>query len=142
MTAGPITVSPVTVRYAETDQMGIAHHANYLIWCELARTNHMRQQGVSYRTMEEQGVRLPVIDAQLRYRAAARYEVELEVRCWIREVSSRRVVFGYLVERPGDQRLLATATTSLIAVNSTHDVIRIPEPIRAKLVPAEDPVRF
>ena len=142
MTAGQITVSSVTVRYAETDQMGIAHHANYLIWCELARTNHMRQQGVSYRAMEEQGIRLPVIDAQLRYRAPARYEDELQVRCWIREVSSRRVVFGYLVERPGDQRLLATATTSLIAVNSTHDVIRIPEPIRVKLVPAEDPIRL
>ncbi len=142
MTAGQITVSSVTVRYAETDQMGIAHHANYLIWCELARTDHMRQQGVSYRAMEEQGVRLPVIDAQLRYRAAARYEDELQVHCWIRDVSSRRVVFGYLVERSGDQRLLATATTSLIAVNSTHDVIRIPEPIRANLVPVEDPVRF
>ena len=81
MTAGQITVSSVTVRYAETDQMGIAHHANYLIWCELARTDHLRQQGVSYRAMEEQGVRLPVIDAQLRYRAAARYDDELQVPC-------------------------------------------------------------
>jgi acyl-CoA thioester hydrolase len=137
-----ITTTEFRVRYAETDQMGIAHHANYLIWCEAARTDHMRAQGVSYRQLEEEGLRLPVVEAHLRFRASARYDDVLHIRCWVRETSSRRVVFGYLVERAADTRLLATAHTSLVAVDSTHAVTTIPPAIRNKLVPVADPVRL
>ncbi len=69
MTGLDVTVSSVRVRYAETDQMGIVHHAVYLIWCEQARTDHMREKGVSYRSLEAKGLKLPVVDARLRYRA-------------------------------------------------------------------------
>lgn len=139
---GTITAVELRVRYAETDQMGVAHHANYLIWCEFARTDHMRQRGVSYREIEQGGLRLPVVEARLRYRRPARYDDLLRIRCWIRDCSSRRVVFGYAVERQDDGRLLATAQTSLIAVDSTHAVTTIPTDIRDKLVPVSDPVRL
>ncbi len=130
------------VRYAETDQMGVAHHANYLVWCEFARTDHMRSQGVSYRDLEQRGLRLPVVDARVRYRQPARYDDLLRVRCWVRETSSRRVTFGYLVERADDGLLLATAQTALIAVDSEHAVTTIPRVVREKLVAVPDPIRL
>lgn len=141
MTDPDITVSPLRVRYAETDQMGIVHHAVYLIWCEQARTDHMREKGVSYKTLEASGLKLPVVDARLRYRAPARYEELLEIRCWVRDVSSRRVIFGYAVDRVDDGRLLATAQTSLIAVDSNHEITSLPQSVRTKFVPVSDPVR-
>lgn len=137
----PITAVELRVRYAETDQMGVAHHANYLIWCEAARTDHMRRHGVSYRTLEQGGLRLPVTKATLRYRAPARYDDLVRIRCWVRDASSRNVTFGYAIERPDDGRLLATAQTSLIAVDSTHAVTRLPASVRERLVPVPDPLR-
>lgn len=130
------------VRYAETDQMGVAHHANYLIWCEQARTDHMRALGVSYRKMEEQGLLLPVVDVRVRFRAAARFDDLLRVRCWVKDVASRRVVFGYVVERADDSLILATAETSLMALDSNYRRTTIPESVRQKMVPIADPVRM
>ena len=137
-----VSASEFPVRYAETDQMGIAHHANYLVWCEQARTDYMRRRGVSYARLEEQDLLLPVVEARLRYRAPARYEDLLRVKCWVREVTSRRVIFGYAVECANDGRLLATAQTSLLALNSNRERTAIPESVREKLVPVPDPVRL
>lgn len=137
-----VTAYELRVRYAETDQMGFAHHSHYLVWCEAARTDHMRRRGVSYRDLELQGLKLPVIDAQVRFRQAARFDDLLSVRCWVREVASRRVSFGYAVERCDDGLLLATAQTSLVAVDSNYVLTTIPADVRAKLVPVPDPVRL
>lgn len=137
-----VSTTEIRVRYAETDQMGIAHHANYLVWCELARTDHLRNLGVSYRQLEANGLRLPVVEAALRFRAPARYDDLLQIACWIREASSRRVVFGYAVKRLPDASLLATARTALVAVDSAHAVCTIPPEVRAKLLVMPDPVRL
>jgi acyl-CoA thioester hydrolase len=137
-----VSSSEFRVRYAETDQMGVVHHRHYLVWCELARTDHMRARGVSYRAMEERGLKLPVVEANLRYRQPARYDDRIRVRCWVREVASRRVTFGYSVERCDDDVLLATAQTSLIAVDSNHVLTSIPPEVREKLVAVPDPVRL
>ena len=102
----------------------------------------MRHLGVRYRDLEEQGLLLPVVEAHLRYRAPARYDDPVVVRCWVRDVSSRRVQFGYAVEHGETGRLLATATTALIAVDSSHALTTIPPDVRAKLVVAPDPVRL
>lgn len=132
----------VRVRYAETDQMGVAHHANYLIWCELARTRHMAEQGVNYRDLEADGLRLPVVDVHIRYRAPARYDDLVRVRCWVRKAASRMVEFGYAIERQEDNLLLATARTSLIAVDFNHAITRIPGDVRRLLAPVPDPIRL
>jgi acyl-CoA thioester hydrolase len=137
-----LTSVEVRVRYAETDQMGVAHHANYLIWCELARTRHMAQLGVSYRDLEASGVRLPVTEAHLRYRQPARYDDLLRVGCWVRDVRSRRVEFGYAVERLADGALLATVRTSLMAVDYNHVITTIPGEVRELMAPAPDPIRL
>ena len=137
-----VGATELRVRYAETDQMGIAHHANYLIWCELARTDFMRDLGVRYRELEEGGLLLPVVDVRLRYRAVARYDDLLRVRCWVREVATRRVIFGYAVDRSTDGQLLATAQTSLMALGSKHERTTIPDLVRQALVVVPDPVRL
>ena len=142
MTPASITAVDLRVRYAETDQMGVAYHAHYLVWCEVARTDHMRQRGVTYRALEGRGLRLAVVDAHVRYRLPARYDDVLAVRCWVRDVASRRVSFGYAIERPVDEALLATATTTLIALDASHALSTIPPAVRDALVTSPDPVRL
>ena len=132
------------VNYSETDQMGFVYHANYLIWLDMARTEHLRHTGVSYKEMEDAGVFLTVTEARIRYRRAARYDDLVRVRCWVRDLASRRVVFGYVVERgaPPTPELLATAETGLVALDRRWSPSRIPDDIMNRLHAAPDPVRL
>jgi acyl-CoA thioester hydrolase len=130
------------VNYSETDQMGFVYHANYLIWMDMARTEHLRERGVSYKELEAQGIFLAVTDVRIRYRQPARYDDLVKVRCWVRDLGSRRVIFGYAVEREETGELLATAETSLIALNTQHALSRIPEHVCDLLEPIPDPVRL
>lgn len=137
-----ISLIPIRVRYAETDQMGVVYHANYLVWCDMARTEHLRRAGLHYRDLEAAGTFLVVTEAGLRFRRPARFDDELTVRCWVRGVASRRVDFGYAIERPADDALLATAHTTLMALDGTHAPIRLAEDVRQALRPVADPVRL
>lgn len=141
MTAGVRSIQ-LRVRYAETDQMGIAHHSHYLVWCEDARTAFMRDSGVSYREMEAQGLLLAVTEASVRYRAPARYDDLLQVDCWVRERNRRKVVFGYAMYRAGETQCLASAQTSLMALDSRHGLSSIPPGVLSHLEPTVDPVRL
>ena len=137
-----ISAVETRVNYSETDQMGFVYHANYLIWMDMARTEHLRERGVSYKELEAQGIYLTVTDVQVRYRQAARYDDMIRVRCWVRDLGSRRVIFGYAIERAETDELLATAETSLIALNRQHALSRIPEHVCDLLEPTPDPVRL
>lgn len=137
-----ITTVELRVRYAETDQMRVAYHTHYLVWCEVARTDHMRLRGVTYRELEDQGLRLAVVEASVRYRQPARYDDLLSVRCWVREIASRRVVFGYAIDRPADDALLATAQTALIALDAHQRMSVVPDLVRSRLGAVADPVRL
>jgi len=139
---GVISAVRHRVNYSETDQMGFVYHANYLVWMDMARTEHLRERGVSYKELEEQGIFLAVTDVRVRYRQPARYDDLVQVRCWVRDRASRRVIFGYAIERAGTGELLATAETSLIALNHQHALSRIPEPVCDLLEPTPDPVRL
>ena len=141
MIAGVSSIE-LRVRYAETDQMGIAHHSNHVVWCEEARTSHLRESGISYREIEEKGLLLVVVEVQVRYRAPARYDDLLRVDCWVRDCNRRRVIFGYAIRRPADHNLLATAQTSLIALDSNHEIASLPPIVMERLVPVADPVRL
>jgi len=121
------------VRYSETDQMGFAHHGHYLAWCEMARTEHMRRLGVRYRDLEERGVRLAVADAHLRYAKPARYDDALTVTAWLTEAGSRRLAFGYRIERADDGATLATAETTLVSIDAQGRPARLPEDVIARL---------
>jgi YbgC/YbaW family acyl-CoA thioester hydrolase len=99
--SGPVAVSHVRVRYAETDQMGVAYYANYLVWFEVGRTEFLRSMGWSYRDMEAAGYVLPVIAASCAYHRPARYDDELEIRTRGALVSPIRLVFDYEILRGG-----------------------------------------
>ncbi|HQX81111.1 MAG TPA: thioesterase family protein [Vicinamibacterales bacterium] len=124
------STTTLRVRYAETDQMGVVYHANYLVWFEVGRTDLLRQLGWTYREMEKTGVRLPVIEVECTYRSPARYDDEIEVRTTGRLLSGVRVEFTYeAVVTPGGISS-AVGVTRHAAVNLDGRPCRLPERIR------------
>ena len=123
-------VSTIRVRYAETDQMGMVYHANYLVWFEVARTDLLRQFGWTYREMEQAGVRLPVIEAHCTYRRPARYDDEIEVRAVGRLLSPVRMEFSYEVVLTKDGTTAAVGTTRHAALTPDGRPCRLPARIR------------
>jgi acyl-CoA thioester hydrolase len=128
------------VNYSETDQMGVVYHARYLVWLDIARTEHLRLSGMSYRDLEAAGLRLVVGEVAVRYRQPARFDDEVRVRCWVRDLASRRIDFGYALEHAGDGRMLATAFTSLLALDHEMNFTRLPDAVRQALRPIADPM--
>jgi acyl-CoA thioester hydrolase len=105
----------VRVRYAETDQMGVVYHANYLVWFEVGRVELMRALGVEYKRMEiEDDCQIVVADLRCRYHHPARYDEVLRVRTRISESRNRVIRFAYELFRDADGQLLATAETTHI----------------------------
>lgn len=101
------------VRYAETDQMGVVYHANYLVWMEMGRVELCRELGVSYRDMEaNDGVLLAVASASCRYAYPARYDDEIAVRTTVARATSRLLEFGYEIRDVNSGRLLARGSTT------------------------------
>jgi acyl-CoA thioester hydrolase len=114
----------VTVRYAETDMMGIVYHANYLPWFEVGRTTLLKEIGVSYRRLEEEGFRLPVLEVAAKYLRPAVYDDTLEVTSTVRERPLLRIRIDYEVRR-GDE-LLATGNTLHAFVDREGRPVRPP----------------
>jgi acyl-CoA thioester hydrolase len=120
----------VEVRYAETDQMGVVHHANYVVWFELARTRLCALSGVHYAEIEEMGYFLMVTGVEVRYRRPARYGDTARVTCWNERYGSRGVRFAYEVTRGGE--VLVTGATDHVWVDrSTGRPCRTPAPLVA-----------
>jgi acyl-CoA thioester hydrolase len=140
--SGPVSETIVRVNYSETDQMGVAYHARYLVWLDVARCEHLRSTGLSYRELEASGLRLAVGEVAIRYRQPARYDDLLRVRCWVRDIASRRIVFGYAVENADTGLLLATATVSLLPLDASMVLCRLPDGVATRLAVAPDPVRL
>jgi acyl-CoA thioester hydrolase len=124
------SVSTLRVRYAETDRMGVAYHANYLVWFEVGRTDLLRTFGWSYREMEESGVILPVIEARCEYRQPSRYDDELEVRTEGRLLSPIRIQFDYQLVRRADEVASAVGMTVHAALDLNRRPCRLPERLR------------
>ncbi|TMQ73452.1 MAG: acyl-CoA thioesterase [Candidatus Eisenbacteria bacterium] len=98
----------IRVRYADTDQMGFAYYAHYLRWFEIGRAEMLRALGWSYRSVEEAGIQLPVLEARCRYQKPARYDDELTIQTGVLEVRRASVRFGYRVVREPDGEVLAS----------------------------------
>lgn len=118
------------VRYAETDQMGVVYHGNYFAWFEVGRVELLREVGWSYKALEADGFSLPVIEATCQYRHPARYDDWLEIRTTGRMTSPLRVEFTYELVRVEDDRVLATARTTHVAVTPEGKPCRLPAPLR------------
>jgi acyl-CoA thioester hydrolase len=118
------------VRYSETDQMGIVYHANYLPWCEVGRTELIRQVWKSYAEVEREGILLAVTDVSLRYHSSARYDDRIRVITTLEQVRSRSVTFDYRVERLDDDGRavrLVSARTVLTALDRAGVPRKLPE---------------
>ena len=121
------------VRYAETDQMGRAHHMHYLAWFELGRTELIRGTGMAYADMERQGTMLPVSHVEVEYRRGAGYDELVEIETRVSEVRSRTVTFSYRATGAEDGELLATGSTRLVCTDPAGRPTRIPDAARATL---------
>ena len=137
-----VSITEWRVNYSETDQMGVVYHARYLVWLDRARTEHLRRTGVSYADLERRGLRLAVGEARIRYRKPARYDDLIRIRCWVRDLASRRLTFGYAVEHTESGRLLATAETSLMVLDADFKWTRLPAEVVDRLPVSPDPVRL
>ncbi len=123
----------IRVRYAETDQMGRAHHRHYLVWCELGRTALMRDHGVSYAELEREGLLLPVSRVEISYRNPVFYDDVVRVETRVERVRSREIVFGYHLVRAADQATAARCRIVLISADARGRPIRLPDAVRASL---------
>lgn len=128
--AARISSSGVRVRYAETDQMGVVYHANYLVWFEIGRTDWLRETGWTYRAMEAEGFQLPVIEAHCEYKVGARYDDELEIRTTASQVSPVRIQFHYQVVRRDAGVTLAAGHTVHATIGPAGRPARLPDRIK------------
>ncbi len=114
------------MRFAETDQMGVAHHAAYVVWLEAARVEWLRGHGLSYRDLEAEGVSLAVTAVEVAYRSAARFDDLLRIDVVLEEVKTRRLRFAYRLLQSDDARLVATAHTVHVPTDASGAAIRLP----------------
>lgn len=110
----------IRVRYAETDQMGVAYYANYLVWFEVGRGELCRRKGFSYTKLEALGYKLVVTDVHCHYRNSARYEEVVTIRTWLKGVHKRMITFGYQILRKneGKEELIAEGETRHVSLDS------------------------
>jgi acyl-CoA thioester hydrolase len=120
----------IRVRYAETDRMGLLHHANYLVYFEQARTELLRQLGMTYRDLEDQGFLLVLTRVEVRYKSPARYDDVLTIRTTVERTTSVRIDHRYEVHCEG--RLVAEASSTLACVNREGRPQALPEALREK----------
>lgn len=106
-----ISQTKITVRYAETDQMGIVHHSVYPIWYEAARTEAIKKIGITYSNLERNGVMLPLIELNVKYILPAEYEDVLTIHVEIAKLTPARIVFNYQVLKEGMEKPINTGST-------------------------------
>jgi acyl-CoA thioester hydrolase len=129
------SVFTLRVRFCETDLMGIVHHAQYLTYFEAGRVEWLRRRGISYTSWTAQEIHLPVVDAELRYRAPARFDELLSVETRLAELRWASVRYDYVVRRGGV--VLAEGSTRLACVDAAHKLQRIPHELLGVLAGPE-----
>jgi len=121
-------VAKIRVRYAETDAMGVAYNANYLVWFELGRTEFCRGRGFPYTQWEAAGVFLPVVEARCRYKAPVRYDDLLEVQVGLSSLTRYTLAFSYRISRIEDGKLVAEGETRHGFCDGNGKLLKAPQP--------------
>lgn len=106
-----ISYSTIIVRYAETDQMGIAHHSIYPVWYEVARTDYIKKIGMTYSEMEKMGILLPLVNLSCKYINAAYYEDELIIEAKVKTLTPVKIEFEYMVFKKGQEKAINIGST-------------------------------
>ena len=114
-----IAKKEIEVRYAETDQMGVVYHANYVVWMELGRTKLIEELGFRYADMEEQGILSPVIDIQASYKQPVRYGETAVIHTWVKKYDGVRVTYGYEIYTE-DGALSLTGSSTHVCVKKEN----------------------
>lgn len=114
------------VRYAETDAMGVVHHAAYIVYFEEARSQYMRDRRNDYALIEKSGYRLPVTDVKVRYVGSLTYGDRVNIRAWITENRSRKITFNYEIRSSANSAILVSGSTSHAWTNLEGKVTRAP----------------
>src|SRR5690242_3625496 len=127
------------VRYAETDQMQVVYHSNYLIWCEMGRTEFIRALGMPYAELERQNVALAVLEATMRFQSAAVYDILIRVTTIVREVKSRTITFDYVITNAETGERFVTASTKLVSLTRDNRLTTLPDHLRKLLEDATTP---
>jgi len=120
------STSTIRVRYAETDQMGVVYHTNFLIYFEVGRTDYFRHLGWTYRQMETENVFMPVTECFCRFLQPARYDDELIISTTLEMLSRLKLKFSYQVKRSGDSNIIAEGYTIHVPTNAAGKPCRIP----------------
>ncbi|MCA1053838.1 acyl-CoA thioesterase [Rossellomorea aquimaris] len=110
-----ISENTVQVRYAETDQMGVVYHANYLIWMELGRTQLIEDLGFNYAEVEKDGILSPVVDLNISYKTPVRYGEKALVKTWVEDYDGIRITYGYEIYN-GENQLAITGQSKHVCV--------------------------
>ncbi len=121
-----IAEASFNVRYAETDAMGIVHHASYIVWFEEGRSHYMRERGSSYADFERGGYYMAVTEVHARYIKAAVYDNRVVVRCWLSEARSRTMTFEYEIKNTDTDETFVTGTTKHICLDKSGKIAKIP----------------
>ncbi|UCD70736.1 MAG: acyl-CoA thioesterase [Syntrophobacterales bacterium] len=123
----------VRVRYAETDQMGVAYYGSYIVWFEVGRSAYLRAKGFSYRELEEMGYILVVVDLRCRYKGAVKYDELIVVRTHLKDVKTRMLTFGYRIMTEGAQEVIVYGETRHLCLNKRGNPRSMPEKFLARL---------
>ncbi len=121
----------IRVLYADTDKMGVVYHGTYLRWFESGRATYMRRRGSDYSRIEEGGIQLPVVQANLSYHKPARYDDILTVTAWVEELGRLQIQFNYEISR--DHELLVRGFTRHASINLDGKLTRLPAHVREAL---------
>jgi len=122
----------LTVRYAETDAQGVVHHANYLVWFEEGRSDHLRQRGLCYSDMEREGLYVVVADAQVKYKASAFYEDRITIETTLQRARGKLLEFTYRA-RNAQGTLLAEGRTLHLVIDTARRPVSLPQTILDRL---------
>lgn len=128
-----VTENTFHVRYAETDAMGITHHSNYIVYFEEARSHYSREAGADYAEFERSGYWLTVAEVHARYVVPTRYAQRITARCWIEELRSRTVTFGYEIVDAASGTVHVTGYSKHVCITHEGRVSVLPEDWRAQM---------
>lgn len=106
------TVTDIRVRYAETDQMGVVHHANYYVYFEAAREDLIKEIGIRYSEMEDMGIMMPLVETQCRYIKGAKYDEELVVETSVDTLTPVKIIINYNVKDKNSGEFIAKGKTT------------------------------
>lgn len=131
-------VSRFKVRYAETDQMGVVYYANYFVWMEVGRTNLLRDIGITYKSLEENGTILPVAKAYAKYVAPSHYDDDISVHSTVTKLSGPRIRIDYRIFRNGDILVCLGFTEHAFMDLRTRRIVKAPEAVLERIKIPDD----